>query len=143
MEHILSLKRSIVGHAIYFLKSLFIFVNLNWKKHRWCALDLNPGRHDGRRRWIHWATAAPGHNIVWYLSRQFPPKVLKLHLLLHIWLKMITKTRQERFAIEKHFNFVVVSIMVYSFYVYVFDMVSFFKKWPISASFWLFSSFSH
>ena len=47
---------------------LFIFVfstcynlnsNLNWKKHRWCAWDLNPGRQDGRRKWIHWAMAAP------------------------------------------------------------------------------------
>ena len=58
--------------AIYDLKKwanpglffCFIFVfstcyNLNWKKHRWCAWDLNPGRQDGRREWIHWATAAP------------------------------------------------------------------------------------
>ena len=33
--------------------------NINWKKRRWCAWDLNPGRHDGRRRQIHWAIAAP------------------------------------------------------------------------------------
>ena len=43
---------------------LFIFVfstcyNLNWKKHRWCAWESNPGRQDGRRERIHWATAAP------------------------------------------------------------------------------------
>ena len=43
---------------------LFIFVvsichNLNWKKRRWCAWDSNPGRQDGRRERIHWATAAP------------------------------------------------------------------------------------
>ena len=47
---------------------LFIFVfstrynlnsNLNWKKHRWCAWESNPGRQDGRRKQIHWATAAP------------------------------------------------------------------------------------
>ena len=44
----------------------FIFVfstchnsNLNWKKRRWCAWDSNPGRQDGRRKRIHWATAAP------------------------------------------------------------------------------------
>ena len=58
---------------IYFLKMgqsrplfLFIFVfstcynlNSNWKKRRWCAWDLNPGRQDGRHKRIHWATAAP------------------------------------------------------------------------------------
>ena len=33
--------------------------NWNWKKCRWCAWDLNPGRQEGRRRQIHWATAAP------------------------------------------------------------------------------------
>ena len=65
---------------MYFLKNgpipasfLFIFVlftfqfkwqiynlnNINWKKHRWCAWDSNPGRQDGRRRRIHWAIAAP------------------------------------------------------------------------------------
>ena len=33
--------------------------NLNWKKHRWCAWESNPGQQDGRREWIHWATAAP------------------------------------------------------------------------------------
>ena len=47
---------------------LFIFVfstrhnlnsNLNWKKHRWCAWESNPGWQDGRRERIHWATAAP------------------------------------------------------------------------------------
>ena len=47
---------------------LFIFVfstcynlnsNLNWKKHRWCAWESNPGWQDGRRKQIHWATAAP------------------------------------------------------------------------------------
>ena len=47
---------------------LFIFVfsscynlnsNLNWFKHRWYAWDSNLGRQDGRRKWIHWAMAAP------------------------------------------------------------------------------------
>ena len=33
--------------------------NFNWKKRRWCAWDSNPGRQDGRRKWIHWAMAAP------------------------------------------------------------------------------------
>ena len=33
--------------------------NINWKKHRWCAWDSNPGRQNGRRRRIHWAMAAP------------------------------------------------------------------------------------
>ena len=42
---------------------LFIFVfstcyniNSNWKKHRWCAWDSNPGWQDGRRERTHWAT---------------------------------------------------------------------------------------
>ena len=39
---------------------------INWKKHRWCAWDSNPGRQDGRRRWIHWAMAAPHYD---YLTR--------------------------------------------------------------------------
>ena len=29
------------------------------KKHRWRAWDSNPGQQDGRRRWFHWAMAAP------------------------------------------------------------------------------------
>ena len=29
--------------------------NINWKKHRWCAWDSNPGQLDGRHRRIHWA----------------------------------------------------------------------------------------
>ena len=33
--------------------------NKNWKKHRWCAWDSNPGGQDGRCRRIHWAMAAP------------------------------------------------------------------------------------
>ena len=39
---------------------------INWKKHRWCAWDSNPGRQDGRCRWIHWAMAAPHYD---YLTR--------------------------------------------------------------------------
>ena len=31
----------------------------NWKKHRWCTWDSNPGRQDGRLRQIHWTMAAP------------------------------------------------------------------------------------
>ena len=43
---------------------LFIYVlfcynfNTNWKKHRCCALDSNPGPQDGRRIWNHGAMAA-------------------------------------------------------------------------------------
>ena len=32
--------------------------NLNWKKHKWCAWDLNTGLQDGRRRQNHGAMAA-------------------------------------------------------------------------------------
>ena len=32
--------------------------NTNWKKHRCCAWDSNPGPQDGRHRRIHWAIAA-------------------------------------------------------------------------------------
>ena len=32
--------------------------NINWRKHRWFALESNPGPHDGRRRWNHGAMAA-------------------------------------------------------------------------------------
>ena len=32
--------------------------NTNWKKHRWCAWDSNPGPQDGRRRRNHGAMAA-------------------------------------------------------------------------------------
>ena len=35
------------------------FEQFKLKKRRWCAWDSNPGRHDGRRRRIHWAIAAP------------------------------------------------------------------------------------
>ena len=42
---------------------LFLFFshynfNTNWKKHRWCAWDLNPGPQDGRRRQNQGAMAA-------------------------------------------------------------------------------------
>ena len=58
---------------------LFIFVfstchdlnsNLNWKKCRWCAWDLNPGWHYGRRERIHWATAAPEGKVLLLLGRE-------------------------------------------------------------------------
>ena len=39
--------------------------NINWKKHRWCAGDSNPGRQNGRRRRIHWAMAAPPWTILY------------------------------------------------------------------------------
>ena len=44
--------------------------NINWKKHRWCAWDSNPGQQDGRRRRIHWAIAAPPN---WFCLRQTFP----------------------------------------------------------------------
>ena len=52
------------SRPLFCLFSFFSHSNSNdkyiiWKKHRWCALDSNPGRLDGRRRWIHWAMAAP------------------------------------------------------------------------------------
>ena len=31
----------------------------DYKKHRWCAWESNPGPQDGRHRWIHWAIAVP------------------------------------------------------------------------------------
>ena len=52
------------SRPLFCLLSFFSHSNSNdkyiiWKKHRWCAVDSNPGRLDGRRRWIHWAMAAP------------------------------------------------------------------------------------
>ena len=38
--------------------SNYNFNNTNWKKHRWCAWDSNPGPQDGRRRRNHGAMAA-------------------------------------------------------------------------------------
>ena len=51
--------------------------NLNWKKHRWCAWDSNPGRQVGRHERIHWATAAP-HSLIFKVnySRRLELKVL-------------------------------------------------------------------
>ena len=45
--------------SIYFRLFNTLQFKLKLKKHRWCAWDLNPGRQDGRRKRIHWATAAP------------------------------------------------------------------------------------
>ena len=36
---------------------------------RWCAWDSNPGGHDGRRRRIHWAMAAP--KIKYFFKQEF------------------------------------------------------------------------
>ena len=38
--------------------SHYNFNNTNWKKHRWCAWDSNPGPQNGRRRRNHGAIAA-------------------------------------------------------------------------------------
>ena len=38
--------------------SHYNFNNTNWKKHRWCAGDLNPCSHDGRRWQYHGAMSA-------------------------------------------------------------------------------------
>ena len=48
---------------------LFIFVlfstqwhystKFDYKNHRWCPWDLNPGRQDGRCKRIHWAKVSP------------------------------------------------------------------------------------
>ena len=48
--------------ASFCLFSFFSRYNFNWKKHRWCAWDSNPGPQDGRRRRNHGAMAAtPTH----------------------------------------------------------------------------------
>ena len=39
--------------------------NTNWKKRRWCAWDLNPRPHDGRRRWYYGAMAAALPRLTW------------------------------------------------------------------------------
>ena len=43
--------------SVYF--RLFNMLQFKLKKRRWCAWESNPGRQDGRRKRIHWATAAP------------------------------------------------------------------------------------
>ena len=43
--------------SVYF--RLFNMLQFKLKKRRWCAWESNPGRQDGRRERIHWATAAP------------------------------------------------------------------------------------
>ena len=76
--------RQFYGNKKTFLKIgqsrplLFIFVfiawlnsNLNWEKHWWCDLDLNPRRQNGRRRWIHWAMAVLPGNKNTYVNRMF------------------------------------------------------------------------
>ena len=53
---------------------LFLFFshynfNINWKKHRWCAWDSNPGLQDGRHRRNHGAIANKfGHRFSFNLS---------------------------------------------------------------------------
>ena len=42
------------------------------KKHRWRAWDLNPGRQDGRSRWIHWAMAAPPLSLLCWSTLMSP-----------------------------------------------------------------------
>ena len=44
--------------CLFSLFSWYNFNNTNWKKHRWCAWDSNPGLQDGRRRRNHRAMAA-------------------------------------------------------------------------------------
>ena len=41
-----------------FLSFTLYNFNRNWKKHRWCTWDLNPGPQDGRHRQNHGAVAA-------------------------------------------------------------------------------------
>ena len=44
--------------------------NTNWKKHRWCAWDSNPGPQDGRRRRNHRAMAATLKFSSWFTTGQ-------------------------------------------------------------------------
>ena len=48
---------------VLFLFSSCYNFNTNWKKHRWCAWDSNPGPQDGRRRQNHGAMAATSEQI--------------------------------------------------------------------------------
>ena len=48
----------LASFCLFLLFSHYNFKNTNWKKHRWCAWDLNPGPQDGRHRWNHGAMAA-------------------------------------------------------------------------------------
>ena len=44
--------------CLFLSSSHYNFNNTNWKKHRWCAGDLNPCSHDGRRWQYHGAMSA-------------------------------------------------------------------------------------
>ena len=59
--------------------------DINWKKHRWCAWDLNPGQQDWRRRRIHWAMAAPlfDSKIYQILYIAYYKKIVRLWTLFH------------------------------------------------------------
>ena len=46
-----------------------------WKKRRWHAWESNPGRQDGRRRWIHWAMAAPQKSLSRHFWRSQPQNI--------------------------------------------------------------------
>ena len=53
-------------------KDSFNFNNTNCKKHRWCALDSNPGLQDGRHRRNHGAMAMATLNCmhkVWQITQ--------------------------------------------------------------------------
>ena len=57
--HSFFLKKNGPIPASFCLFSSFSHYNFNnWKKHRWCAWDSNPGPQDGRCRRIHWAVVA-------------------------------------------------------------------------------------
>ena len=67
--------------SVYF--RLFNMLQFKLKKRRWCAWESNPGRQDGRRERIHWATAAPLKILLLYVYKYLPisrqPRLWKLH----------------------------------------------------------------
>ena len=61
--------------------------NTNWKKHRWCAWDLNPGPQDGRRRLFYKCAIPVCHSLLASMRCLFDlPMSLSLYLpFLHFW----------------------------------------------------------
>ena len=86
-----------------------------WLKHRWCAWDSNPGKQDGRRRWIHWAKAAVNdsclvgvtNKVLQYChgksSSSNSAKTLKVDSLI-IGLKFSNLKRSKCWNLVEHFN---------------------------------------
>ena len=54
--------RPLFGLFLFFSQCKDKFCTNFTIKHRWSAWESNPGRHDRRRRRIHWAMATPPNN---------------------------------------------------------------------------------